>query len=898
MEGDHVTVPEIGYDRLLTFGDNSWSSFEAEIPITINSFDPAGYAAPSGGPGVGFIPHWRGHTQVGTDQPKWGFSGQLGALVWYRYRDDQNSERLEIRDSNALLVADDLSAFQLSTGVTYIFKLQAETGGGAGPLYRLKVWEQGTPEPADWNIVTSLPPGAPDTGALALVAHHVDADFGNLEVRQLSAVAPTVTPAQGTYTGLAKVEMSTPTRAGEIRYTLDGSEPTETSPLYTEPFFVTDSITIKARTFRVGFISSGTTQRTYSILEPPDRIEEDLQAIYRFDEDGGNVIHDSAQVGAPLDVNIEPGSNVTWLPDVDALRINAASILRTPAGANRINSGAIASQSFTVEAWIDPATLDAGNATLFNLGSTAPGQQNLALTQQGRGLDINVRTTSTNADGVPNRNTGSILPPQLQHVVYVRRPDNTSLVYVDGQMVWSNFLGGSLTSWAAGYGLAIANSVEGVDPWIGDLYLMAVYTDDLTDAEIINNYQSGPYPPPANYAPQIEAGPDITLVEGEVAQMAAFAADDGNPVPPGALTTQWTQISGPATAGIANSSSPTTTVTFPVGGDYVFRWTGFDGVKTTTDDMVISVIPAGSTAPAPFVTPGSGSYPGEATVEMTSSVPGAEIRFTVDGSDPTADSTLYTGPFPINFSQTIKARVYRVGLAESPITTRGYVITVDSRVLDGVVAFYPFNEDNGTTIKDRSAAPGILNLEIENIGKVTRVPSGVRIDQPTLITSTNNAGKITNPVAASHGVTMEMWISPTDVTQLNAMIGGISANPNARNIGVIENGTGLSAYLRSSATNSKGEPPTTVANALTASMMHVVYTRDPSGFTKIYVNSALVAEGFVAGNLGNWVSTQKVHLGGERDGTRSWLGTYYLVAFYSRALTHDEVVQNFAYGDV
>ena len=130
-------------------------------------------------------------------QPKYGFGGQLGALVWYRYRDDQNGERLEIRDSTATLVAEDLSGKQLDLGVRYIFKMQAETGGGAGPLYRLKVWEEGTPEPAEWHIVTALGPDAPDTGSLALVAHHVDADFGDLAIRQITAVEPVDHPGPG-----------------------------------------------------------------------------------------------------------------------------------------------------------------------------------------------------------------------------------------------------------------------------------------------------------------------------------------------------------------------------------------------------------------------------------------------------------------------------------------------------------------------------------------------------------------------------------------------------------------------------------------------------------------------------------------------------------------------------
>ena len=178
-ENDELHIEEIGYDRLVAVGDDEWGSFEVEVPITINSFDPAGYQSPSSGPGIGFIPHWIGHSPTSTVQPKFGFTDRLGALVWYRYRNDANAERFEIRDSRARLVAEDLTGRRLRQGTEYIFKMQAQQGTATqGPSYRLKVWEQGTAEPFDWEIESTLAVGAPDQGSLLLVAHHVDATFG------------------------------------------------------------------------------------------------------------------------------------------------------------------------------------------------------------------------------------------------------------------------------------------------------------------------------------------------------------------------------------------------------------------------------------------------------------------------------------------------------------------------------------------------------------------------------------------------------------------------------------------------------------------------------------------------------------------------------------------------
>jgi len=454
-----------------------------------------------------------------------------------------------------------------------------------------------------------------------------------------------------------------------------------------------------------------------------------------------------------------------------------------------------------------------------------------------------------------------------------------------------------MNNWANGYGLSIANSTVVANPWVGDLYLLAFYSKALTQAEITTNYQSGPFPPPANFAPIVDAGSNITLVEGETAVMAATSFDDGNPEDPGTFTTTWSQVSGPATVAFSNASSPTSTVSLPAAGTYVLQWTGDDGEKVTTDDLQVDVIPAGSQAPAPDITPVTGSYPGSVDVDITTTVPGGVIRYTVDGTDPTAASPVFPGPFTVAETATIKAFVKRTSLVDSEITVRNYLITPDSRVSDNLVLFYPFNEDSGATIKEKGPLSSPHNLTIENIGKTTRVGSGIRLDQPTLIKATASSSKISSRVKSSGEITVELWVQPADINQNDAMMLGISANRNARNLGILQEGDDIDVFLRSRATNTRGEAPTSVDDQLHTGMVHLVYTRDSSGVTKIYVDGYEVADDVVSNNLSNWITTHRISLGGERDGTRSWLGTYFLLAFYDRALTPSEVIQNFAFGD-
>ncbi len=54
------------------------------------------------------------------------------------------------------------------------------------------------------------------------------------------------------------VSLATATKDAAIRFTLDGSEPTEESPLYAKPFEITNTVLIKAKGFHQGFRASST----------------------------------------------------------------------------------------------------------------------------------------------------------------------------------------------------------------------------------------------------------------------------------------------------------------------------------------------------------------------------------------------------------------------------------------------------------------------------------------------------------------------------------------------------------------------------------------------------------------------------------------------------------------
>ena len=81
------------------------------------------------------------------------------------------------------------------------------------------------------------------------------------------AATPTATPAAGAVASGATVALATTTPDAVIRYTTDGSDPTETSPAYSSPIEITEETTIKAIATAEGFAASDVLEAHYTLTE-------------------------------------------------------------------------------------------------------------------------------------------------------------------------------------------------------------------------------------------------------------------------------------------------------------------------------------------------------------------------------------------------------------------------------------------------------------------------------------------------------------------------------------------------------------------------------------------------------------------------------------------------------
>lgn len=168
----------MAYDRLIGIGDVTWQNYEVTVPVTVHAVDSGGYDPPSNGPAVGILCHWPGHSDDGA-QPRSGIY-PLGGIGLYRWTNTEN--RFQIFGNNGVILAQAPLADVLVVGVTCIFKVRVQAEGDF-VVYRLKTWPEGEPEPAGWKLTAQQSLATdPGSGSAVLLAHHVDATFGDVVI--------------------------------------------------------------------------------------------------------------------------------------------------------------------------------------------------------------------------------------------------------------------------------------------------------------------------------------------------------------------------------------------------------------------------------------------------------------------------------------------------------------------------------------------------------------------------------------------------------------------------------------------------------------------------------------------------------------------------------------------
>ena len=117
--------------------------------------------------------------------------------------------------------------------------------------------------------------------------------------------------------------------------------------------------------------------------------------------------------------------------------------------------------------------------------------------------------------------------------------------------------------------------------------------------------------------------------------------------------------------------------------------TSTTSLGTTSSTASSASSPSQQTA-APSCSPAAGTYTGIQTVTISSTTPGASIRYTTDGSTPTETlGTEYSTTISVETSETIKAIAYKAGMTDSVVASAAYSI-------GGTIATPSFSPLGGT----------------------------------------------------------------------------------------------------------------------------------------------------------------------------------------------------------
>ena len=101
-----------------------------------------------------------------------------------------------------------------------------------------------------------------DRGGMALLRQWIESLGG----RPVLAPPEFSLPA-GNFPKPIDVKLTQPEPGAEIRYTLDGSIPGTTDPLYRQPLHLANSATVRAKAFKDGYTRSITAQETFIVGE-------------------------------------------------------------------------------------------------------------------------------------------------------------------------------------------------------------------------------------------------------------------------------------------------------------------------------------------------------------------------------------------------------------------------------------------------------------------------------------------------------------------------------------------------------------------------------------------------------------------------------------------------------
>ncbi len=193
-----------------------------------------------------------------------------------------------------------------------------------------------------------------------------------------AAALPTFSPAAGTYTSAQTVSLGDTTPGAAIYYTVDGSQPTTSSPQYSGPITVSASETIKAIATAAGFGSSAVASAAYTInataaapptFSPAAGTYTSAQTVIINDTTPSATIYYTVDGSMPTTSSPQYGNPIT---------VSTSETIKAIATASGFGTSAVASAAYTISGSVaqptfSPAAGTYTSAQSVTLSDATPG---------------------------------------------------------------------------------------------------------------------------------------------------------------------------------------------------------------------------------------------------------------------------------------------------------------------------------------------------------------------------------------------------------------------------------------------------------------------------------------------------------------------------------------------
>jgi len=449
---------------------------------------------------------------------------------------------------------------------------------------------------------------------------------------------PTFTPPAGTYPGMQGVGLSDTFPEAQINYTIDGTAPTMNSSEYNIPVPVAGNTEIQAIAVAPGFADSAIARGSYTLSSHPVGL---LACEYTLTSSGTGTIQTPTF------------STTSFANEVLLAFVSSAGPASTPQQATITGAGLdwrllqrSNSQPGTAEIWAATTAIPLTNVSVQSQQSEPGFTQALTVVVTAGAQTFGAVDGASAASGAPSLTLTTTAAGSWFYAVGVNgtTTSNSSITPGANQTMISELTESKRDHWVQL--VATESPLANVPLTLNDV-APTTSSWNFSVIEVLPPVVPTPSfsPPPGTY----NSAQAVSVSDATAGAQIYYTTDGTTP------TINSTIYNGPITI------SATTTL------QAIANASGYSNspIVSGTYSLV---------AATPTFSLTTGTYNGAHAVSISDATAGVQIYYTTDGTIPTTNSTLYSGPVTISSTTTLQAIAAATGYSNSSLAAATYAI--------------------------------------------------------------------------------------------------------------------------------------------------------------------------------------------------------------------------------